>query len=147
MLQQPRFKEACTNEVDLTSDVGAGSRCVNAVLLFLQSNSFDAGGDTQFAFSVRRLADRYRMTDLMERVEQQLECLLCEDNALSFLGEVTGSSGRLESACLARITQNSCELLADQQDKLDEIADGHPELAKQLFRLLVAGRGKKRALE
>ncbi|CAE7470793.1 unnamed protein product [Symbiodinium pilosum] len=144
MFAQTTWREALTSEIDMRSDSDADSRSMSALCIFLMSDVFDAQGDEQLAMSVRRLADRYRLPSLVDKAEGELGNLLCADNALSMLGQVTGSGGRLERACLELITENNCDLLEQQQEKLDTIADANPELVKQLFRILLDARGKKR---
>lgn len=148
MLSEPRFKEAQTNEIDLRSDPNADVRSVSAILTFFMSETFLAQGDELLAFAVRRLADRYGLKELLLKAESELESLLCADNVLEFLGQVTGTGGLLEMACLDMIKANSCELLDQQQENLDRIAEANPELVKQLFRLLIEAKShKKRRLE
>lgn len=148
MLSEARFKEAQTNEIDLRSDPHADVRSVTAILTFFMSETFLARGDAPLAFAVRRLADRYGLKELLLKAESELESLLCADNVLEFLGQVTGTGGLLEMACLEMIKANSCELLDQQQENLDRIAEANPELVKQLFRLLIEAKShKKRRLE
>ena len=143
MLADSRWREGRTHEVDLTSDPQASSRSMSSLLMFLTTNSFDAQGDADLAFAVRRLADRFSISELVDKAEAELQGLLCEDNALSFLGQVTGSQGRLERACLDMIQANQCELLDHHRRSLDTITVENPDLARQLFRLLL-GTCRKR---
>ena len=114
MFCQPAWREARTNEVDMSSDEDATVRSVKALCVYLMADTFHAEGDIELALSVRRLADRYRLTGLVEKTEQELELMLCADNALSFLATVTGTGGHLEQACLALIEADNCELLEQQ---------------------------------
>ncbi|CAE7862662.1 unnamed protein product, partial [Symbiodinium necroappetens] len=92
--------EGRTNEVDLSGDPEVEPRAFSALLMYLMSDCFSSKGDINFAFAVRRLADRYGLMQLVDKVEEELEGLLRADNVLSFFGKVVGSGGRLESACL-----------------------------------------------
>ncbi|CAE7442054.1 unnamed protein product [Symbiodinium sp. CCMP2456] len=146
MLSEPKWKEARTNIIDLRSDTSVDHRSFSALLFFIMSNTFTAGGDTNFAFAVRRLADRYRLPQLVEKIEVELVNMLSADNVLTFLGQVVGSGGLLELACLEMIKADECEILKSKHETLDQIIEDHPDLAKRIMRLLVGRTGKKRPL-
>lgn len=135
-----------TNTIDLRSDTSVDHRSFSALLFFIMSNTFTAGGDTNFAFAVRRLADRYRLPQLVEKIEVELVNMLSADNVLAFLGQVVGSGGLLELACLEMIKADECEILKSKHETLDQIIEDHPDLAKRIMRLLVGRTGKKRPL-
>lgn len=145
-MSEARWKEGRRGEIDLTSDPQVDNRSLSSVLTFLMSDCFDADGDTVLAFAVRGLADRWGLPGLVDKAESELVGLLCADNALSFLGQVIGTHGRLEHACLSMIQARDCELLEQQRDRLDGIILEDPCLAGQLFRSLLGVRHKKRRL-
>ena len=135
MLGDAGWKEAQSNEVDLSSDPLVDHRVMTAIFHFMLSETFSCHGDVMFALSVRNLADRYGLTRLVERTESELEDLLSEDNVLSVLAHVFLSGGKLEHMCVELVKYNNCELLSRQKDKLFQMMTDHPVLAKKLVNL------------
>ena len=82
---QSTWKEARINEVDMRSDPEAKVRSISAIYFFLVSDTFHAQDDMQHALSVRRLADRFCLTSLVDKVDCELRNMLCTENALDML--------------------------------------------------------------
>eukprot|EP00439_Symbiodinium_sp_Y106_P025380 s1138_g3.t1 len=144
MLEEPRFREGCNNEIDLSCDPQADHRAVSAIFRYMTSGTFFANGDFTFALSIRKLADQYRLTGLVEKAETELGSLLSENNVLMFLSHVFGTGCRLEQLCVQMIMNNGCEVLVLQEEQLTQMVDAHPELAKKLMRALLAARSQLR---
>ena len=72
MLSSDSWIEGRTHEVDLRNNPDANQQTVHAVLNFLQHGDFQAQGDETYAMSVRRLADQYRLEELIKQLS--LEC-------------------------------------------------------------------------
>lgn len=53
---------------------------VTALLDYMITKNFQSRGDTDLAFMVRMLADRYQMRSLLEEVDSQLETMLSKEN-------------------------------------------------------------------
>ncbi|CAE7880960.1 unnamed protein product, partial [Symbiodinium microadriaticum] len=140
-----KWREGQTNEVDLSMTPDIQRNSLDAVLCYLMSSRFFSGGDAMFAFAVRKLADQFCLKDLVDTVEAELVTMLSKQRVLAFLGQVFGSGGRLELACWEMVKANDCAVLRRQRDKLGQVVDENPELAKEVMKLLAA-RGKKRNL-
>ncbi|CAE7733661.1 HERC2, partial [Symbiodinium pilosum] len=93
---------------------------LDAVLSYLMSGRFFSGGDATFAFGVRKLADQFCLKDLVDKVEAELVTMLSKQRVLAFLGQVFGSGGRLEAACLEMVKANDCAVLRRQKEKLGQ---------------------------
>jgi len=141
-----KWREGQTNEVDLSMTPDIQRNSLDAVLCYLMSSRFFSGGDATFAFAVRKLADQFCLKDLVDTVEAELVTMLSKQRVLAFLGQVFGSGGRLELACWEMVKANDCAVLRRQRDKLGQVVDENPELAKEVMKLLAA-RGKKRRWE
>ena len=137
MLTGAQWKEGLHNEIDLTKDPQATSATVRAVLQFMLTNAFCADGDAEFAFSVRCLADKYRLAGLVEQVDAELETLLSESNVLMFLKQIYGSGSRLETTCRQMLQVDDCRLLKIHQEQLTQTATQHPELGGYLMSCLL----------
>ena len=137
MLSEDKWKESRTNEIDLTKNSEASHAAFGGVLRFLLGGLFQSQGNMDYAFSVRRLADQYRLTELVQQVDIDLERILSEGNALQLLGQTVGSGGFLESACLDMLKENECELLKLQKHKIAQIMRENPLLAEKLMELLL----------
>jgi len=137
MLEGCRWKESRCNEIDLTQDPQADKQSLGAIFRFMMSDTFCAHGDTMLAFRVRSLADRYRLSPLVDKVETELESMLSETNALMFLGQVFGSGSRIENLCLPLVKAHDCKILKLQREELFQVVEQNPELAKHLMDLLL----------
>ncbi|CAE7361015.1 HMT1 [Symbiodinium natans] len=151
MLGNDSWKEGRTNENYLRSNPDANSRTMSAVLRFLVGGSFCLRDGVAQAFAVRRLADQYRLKDLVSMVDSALERVLSEGNVLTFLAQTLGSGGSLEAECLDMLQDNECELLERQKPKIKQIIKENPQLAETMMELLMGTarelRGQKRKLE
>ncbi|CAE8614190.1 unnamed protein product [Polarella glacialis] len=142
MLVNSRCQEAQTGEVDLREDPVAGRPVIAALLGFLLTDSFKADGDSDLAFNVRSLADRYRLPRLVWLAEAELLGLLSEDTVLAFLGRALDSRGLLESKCWELLEKNGSDILERQAECLDTIIQENPGFAKRL--ILHGARASKR---
>jgi len=143
MLGTDTYKEGQTNQVDLTTDPQVDPMSLNGVLIYVMTGGFTCDGDTAYAFAVRKLADRFVLQGLCDLVDAELETMLCYDNVLDFLGEVAGSEGRLESACLGMLADDNCELIEVQQEKARSMMRSNSMLAEVLFQVLLVHKQKK----
>lgn len=143
MLGTDTYKEGQTNQVDLTTDPQVDPSSLNGVLIYVMTGGFTCDGDTAYAFRVRKLADRFVLQGLCDLVDAELETMLCYDNVLDFLGEVAGTEGRLESACLGMLADDNCELIEVQQDKARNMMRSNAMLAEVLFQVLLIHKQKK----
>ena len=84
---QSTWKEACMNEVDMRCDPEASVGSISAIYLYLVSDTFRAQDDMQLAISVRRLADRFCLTSLVDKADWELRNMLCAENALDMLSQ------------------------------------------------------------
>ena len=137
MLTGAQWKEGLRNEIDLTNDPQATTATIRAVLLFLLMNTFCAEGDVEFAFSVRRFADRCRLQGLVEQADAELETLLSESNVLMFMKQVHGSGSRLEKNCQQMVEAHECRVLKIHKEELTQIATQHPDLSCFLMNCLL----------
>ncbi|OLP95271.1 hypothetical protein AK812_SmicGene22619 [Symbiodinium microadriaticum] len=144
MLGTDTYKEGQTNQVDLTTDPQVDPSSLNGVLIYVMTGGFTCDGDTAYAFRVRKLADRFVLQGLCDLVDAELETMLCYDNVLDFLGEVAGTEGRLESACLGMLADDNCELIEVQQDKARNMMRSNAMLAEVLFQVLLIHKQKYR---
>lgn len=142
MLTSSAWQESQTNEVDLSEEPLATESSISAMLHFIISDTFHSGDDSELAFAVRTLADRYGLAKLVDAADKNLQRLLSEDNVLSFYGRLLGSGSHLERACLEMIEANGSELLQKQEPKLDQLISENPALAKKL--IMTGFKGKKR---
>lgn len=146
MLATSVWQESRTGEIDLSKDPQCTVESVSALLDYMTSNSFEAHGNTDLAFVVRMLADRYQLRQLVEEVDSQLESQLSRENVLSFFGRLIGSNSLLEAKCLKMLELDGQRILEQQEATLDQITEENPLLAKKLIQVLLQ-RGKKRARE
>eukprot|EP00434_Breviolum_minutum_P024679 symbB.v1.2.021795.t1/scaffold1862.1/size98264/4 len=126
------WRETELGEVDLRSDPHASQQSVAAMLQIF----FDANDDLSLALSVRALADRFCIMDLLQRTEATLKYMLSEDNVLTLLSQLLDTGSEVELACW-RLLQSDNSLLLRQEAVLDELVQQHPKLAK---RLILMGR-------
>jgi hypothetical protein len=96
---------------------------VSALLDYMTSNSFEAHGNTDLAFVVRMLADRYQLRQLVEEVDSQLESQLSRENVLSFFGRLIGTNSLLEAKCLKMLELDGQRILEQQEATLDQITE------------------------
>ncbi|CAE7814612.1 HMT1, partial [Symbiodinium sp. CCMP2456] len=122
MLSNDSWIEGRTHEVDLRNNPDANQQTVHAVLNFLQHGDFHAQGDEAYAMSVRRLADQYRLEELIKRVDDELTHLLSEGNVLTLLRQVVGTGGVLEKRCMAMLRADDWALLEQQKEKLFQLS-------------------------
>jgi len=145
MLSNDSWIEGRTHEVDLRNNPDANQQTVHAVLNFLQHGDFQARGDENFALSVRRLADQYRLQDLIKRVDDELTHLLSEGNVLTLLRQVVGTGGVLETRCMAMLRADDWALLEQQKEKLFLLAKEDGALSARMVELFVEATGAWRA--
>ncbi|CAL1156333.1 unnamed protein product [Cladocopium goreaui] len=135
------WKESSVGEVDLRSDPHASQESVLAVLGFLVADVFDPK-DVSLALSVRAMADRFCIVDLVKCADDALASFLSEDNVLTLLGELLDTGSEVEAACWKMLESDS-KLLVKQQAMLDQLIEQQPALAKRLilkFASLIAER-------
>eukprot|EP00435_Cladocopium_sp_Y103_P023890 s2474_g5.t2 len=120
MLATSVWQESQTGEIDLSKD----PQCtVSALLEYMTTNSFEANGNTDLAFVVRILADRYQLRQLVEEVDSQLESQLNRENVLSFFGRLIGTNSLLEAKCLKMLELDGQRILEQQEATLDQITE------------------------
>ena len=73
MLSSSSWKEGHTNIVDLSCNPDATPQAVSAVLNFLAHEKFHADGDASLGCLVRRLADQFQLSSLVQRVDEELK--------------------------------------------------------------------------
>ena len=89
----------------------------------MSTKTFEVRGDTDLAFMVRMLADRYQLRQLVEEVDSQLEYMLSKENVLSFFGRLIGSNSNLEAKCLKMLELDGQRILEQQEARLDQIIE------------------------
>lgn len=145
MLSSDSWIEGRTHEVDLRNNPDANQQTVHAVLNFLQHGDFQAQGDETYAMSVRRLADQYRLEELIKRVDDELTHLLSEGNVLTLLRQVVGTGGVLEKRCMAMLRADDWALLEQQKEKLFQLSKEDGALSARMVELFVEATGSWRA--
>ncbi|CAE7251140.1 HMT1 [Symbiodinium necroappetens] len=145
MLSNDSWIEGRTHEVDLRNNPDANQQTVHAVLNFLQHGDFQAQGDETYAMSVRRLADQYRLEELIKRVDDELTHLLSEGNVLTLLRQVVGTGGVLEKRCMAMLRADDWALLEQQKEKLFQLSKEDGALSARMVELFVEATGSWRA--
>ena len=133
MLAEARWREACSNEIDLSADQRADHRSITAILRYMMSDGFHSSGNLALTLTVHALADQYRLSGLVDKVEAELAMLLSEDTVLPILGHLHGRGTWVESLCWRMLRRNNFKTLRWQEEKLSQLVHENPELAKQLI--------------
>ena len=87
MLASDEWKESRKGEVDFTGDPHVTKQIMQSILHFILSDSFEAGF-VEFNLEVRKLADRFLLKSLVEKVDAAMTDMLNEDNVLKILSEM-----------------------------------------------------------
>lgn len=129
------FQEAKLDTVDLTGDPGVDKEALSILLHYVELGISWAGSktDSNLAFRVRELADRYCMPQLVYAAESVLHGMLTEDTVLSFAGRIVGSGSALEDACWAMMTSARERILTKNESCIGDLIQENPELAKKLI--------------
>ena len=92
MLTSSEWEESRSGEVDFRGDPQVTKPIMQVILLFILTNSFQAGS-LDFTVEVRKLADRFCLSSLVDQVDREMEKMLNEKNVLQILAEIyeTGS--------------------------------------------------------
>ena len=90
MLASDEWKESRKGEVDFTGDPHVTKQIMQSILHFILSDSFEAGF-VEFNLEVRKLADRFLLKSLVEKVDAAMTDMLNEDNVLKILSEMHDS--------------------------------------------------------
>ena len=87
MLTSDEWQESRKGEVDFTGDPHVTNEIMQAILHFILSDSFQVGS-VEFNLEVRKLADRFCLKSLVEKVDAAMKDMLNEDNLLQILAEM-----------------------------------------------------------
>ena len=87
MLASEEWQESRNGEVDFTGDPNVTNEIMQAILHFILSDSFQVGS-VEFNLEVRKLADRFCLKSLVEKVDAAMKDMLNEDNLLQILAEM-----------------------------------------------------------
>eukprot|EP00435_Cladocopium_sp_Y103_P043166 s1917_g12.t1 len=132
MLTSDEWQESRKGEVDFTSDPHVTNELMETILEFILTDSFQVGS-VEFNLEVRKLADRFCLKSLVEKVDAAMKDMLNEDNVLQILAEMHDTDSVVEKSCWSML-ESDCTILAKHQDQLDSLV-AEPTLAKKLILL------------
>ena len=87
MLTSDEWQESRNGEVDFTGDPHVTNEIMKAILHFILTDSFQVGS-VEFNLEVRKLADRFCLKSLVEKVDAAMKDMLNADNVLQILAEM-----------------------------------------------------------
>eukprot|EP00438_Fugacium_kawagutii_P025774 Skav230055 [mRNA] locus=scaffold1221:67729:71730:+ [translate_table: standard] len=139
MLMSEDWQESKRGEVDFTGDPQVECKVMQAILHFILTDSFDAQGSSSFAIDVRKLADRFCLSPLVQKADAELQKMLTDETVLKILAETHDTGSEVESSCWQMLEADDT-ILAKHEDLLDSLIASKPTLARKLILL---GRTKR----